>query len=170
MRQKKPDQIRQLTYFHQICKFFFPYQISLPWIPNSNWFLNSFPVSDEQRPTLANGHLGFTVFGDSVYMNGLYNGHEGLSHRARIPNWANINVGAMIESTTTAPSQNESFNSLVTSQTFSLNAKTGIFQRKITFNDNRFKIIHLIYAHRFYNRAIINQVSIYRLNYKGLCT
>lgn len=122
----------------------------------------------EQHPTLANGHLGFTVFGDTVYMNGLYNGHEGLSHRARIPNWANINVGIFGETTTTkAPSQDENVNSAINSQTFRLNAKTGIFQREITVNDNHYKIIHLIYAHRFYNRAIINQVSIYRLNYDG---
>lgn len=100
-------------------------------------------------PTISNGHLGFTIFSDSVYMNGLYNGHRGLSHRARIANEMNINISS----------------SSITNKTFTFNAKFGIFQ--IVLINSDYKIVHHIYAHRFYNRAIINQVYIYRLNYEG---
>lgn len=82
-------------------------------------------------------------------MNGLYNGHKGLSHRARIPNEMNINIGS----------------SSITNKIFTFNAKSGIFQTDLISPD--YKIVHYIYAHRFYNRAIINQVNIYRLNYEG---
>ncbi len=82
-------------------------------------------------------------------MNGLYNGLSGLSHRARIPNELNINI--------VRPS--------ITNETFAFNAKCGIFQIDLISRD--YRIVHHIYAHRFYNRAIINQVYIYRLNYEG---
>ena len=31
-------------------------------------------------PTLANGHLGFQPYGDTVFLNGLYNGNDGKSN------------------------------------------------------------------------------------------
>lgn len=82
-------------------------------------------------------------------MNCLYNGLKGLTHRARIPNEMNINIGS--------PS--------IKNRTFTFNAKSGIFQ--IDSIGPHYRIVHHIYAHRFYNRAIINQVYIYRLNYEG---
>lgn len=82
-------------------------------------------------------------------MNGLYNGHRGTSHRARIANEININISS----------------SSIANKTFALNAKNGVFQSTLASPD--FNIVHYIYAHRFYNRAIVNQVYIYRLNYEG---
>lgn len=52
----------------------------------------SLPSTLKFMPVLANGHIGLTVFSDSIYMNGLYNGRKGLSHRARIPNYSNIQI------------------------------------------------------------------------------
>ncbi|KAG4071845.1 hypothetical protein HA402_006006 [Bradysia odoriphaga] len=109
----------------------------------------SLPEDNNLLPTISNGHIGFTVLSDSVYLNGLYNGLKGLSHRARIPNEMNINI--------VSPS--------ITNKTFTFNAKSGTFQIDMIGPD--YSIVHRIYAHRFYNRAIINQVYIYRLNYEG---
>ena len=36
---------------------------------------------------VGNGHLAATVFGQNFYMNGAYNGRDGQSHRATIPNF-----------------------------------------------------------------------------------
>lgn len=103
--------------------------------------------------------MGFAVFGDAVYMNGAFNGRGGLSHRARIPNWAGIVVGGNVDD---HKSQ------------FILNAKTGVFQRDVVVvaNDSGggccyYKIIHRVYAHRYFNRAIINQVSLHRHTMDG---
>ncbi|CAF1479752.1 unnamed protein product [Didymodactylos carnosus] len=41
-------------------------------------------------PYVGNGHIATVVLSNSVYMNGIYNGENGTSHRARIPsthNW-----------------------------------------------------------------------------------
>ncbi|XP_026465259.1 protein-glucosylgalactosylhydroxylysine glucosidase-like [Ctenocephalides felis] len=46
-------------------------------------------------PTVANGHLGYTLTSDAIYMNGLYNGEGGRSHRARIR--AHIRCGPSME-------------------------------------------------------------------------
>lgn len=47
-------------------------------------------------PSIGNGQLATGVYTDTVYMNGLYNGELGESHRARIPSQINIrmSVGA----------------------------------------------------------------------------
>lgn len=37
-------------------------------------------------PYVGNGHLAATIFNNQLYVNGLYNGEEGESHRARLPN------------------------------------------------------------------------------------
>lgn len=37
-------------------------------------------------PYVGNGHLAATVFNNELYVNGLYNGERGESHRARLPN------------------------------------------------------------------------------------
>ncbi|XP_055712851.1 protein-glucosylgalactosylhydroxylysine glucosidase-like isoform X2 [Phlebotomus papatasi] len=101
-------------------------------------------------PVLGNGHLGFQVMGDSVYLNGLYNGIKGLSHRARIPSYANIQVTNYVELNGTVK--------------YSMDTKSGIFKTSFFPKSAAYKLDHLIYAHRFYNRAIVNQLFISRLN------
>ena len=118
--------------------------------------LKRLPTDEKLLPTLSNGHLGFTLFSDSIYMNGLYNGKGGLSHRARIPNWSNVQL-ANCASRNINNTQNCNF---------TLNTKSGYFMVEYYVAD-QFKVIHLIYAHRFYNRAIINQFFIHRLQSKG---
>lgn len=110
----------------------------------------SLPSDSKLLPTLGNGHLGFTALSDDVYMNWLYNGRAGLSHRARIPNFVNILLT----------------DCLSRSCKYTLNVKHGIFAVKLTV-ENEFIATHLVYAHRFYDRALINQIHIQRLGSKG---
>ena len=42
--------------------------------------------------TVGNGHIATVVYSDTIYMNGLYNGERGESHRARIPSYINVRV------------------------------------------------------------------------------
>lgn len=45
------------------------------------------PLSDSRvMPYVGNGHLATTVYSDTIYINGVYNGNYGNSHRARVPN------------------------------------------------------------------------------------
>ena len=42
--------------------------------------------------SVGNGHLATIVYSETVYMNGLYNGERGESHRARIPSRINVSM------------------------------------------------------------------------------
>lgn len=134
---------------------------SLQWGANSIleqenlWFsidLLSFSLPNDSKwlPTLSNGHLGFTVLSDEVYMNGLYNGKNGLSHRAKIPNFANILLADCLKQICK----------------YTLNMKRGIFIMEL-YVENQFIATHLLFAHRFLNRALINQIHIQRLGSRG---
>lgn len=79
-------------------------------------------------------------------MNGLYNGMNGKSHRARIPNFSNIDVNLDCSEENCA---------------YHLYLKEGYFQRvgmKGKFN----KVTQEMYAHRYYNRLIINRIILDR--------
>lgn len=41
---------------------------------------------------VGNGHLASTVFDNAIYVNGMYNGARGVSHRARLPNMHNFQI------------------------------------------------------------------------------
>lgn len=111
--------------------------------------LTLFRLPDEtEMPSLANGLVGFTVYGDSIFLNGLYNGPHGNSHRARIPNYSNLQFSLC---------NRENFDSC----TFRMDFKRGLFETK--FNNRQFEVIQHTYAHRYYNRAIINRIVIDRL-------
>jgi len=47
------------------------------------FFFCSLPDDEKQVPTIGNGHVATLVYSDTVYMNGLYTGLRGDSHRAR---------------------------------------------------------------------------------------
>jgi hypothetical protein len=62
---------------------------------------------------VGNGHLSTTVFTDTVFINGLYNGERGESHRARVPSKNNLRA---------YPTTDEA---QVTDRVFGLNVKQG---------------------------------------------
>uniref|UniRef100_A0A8D8GXX5 Protein-glucosylgalactosylhydroxylysine glucosidase n=1 Tax=Culex pipiens TaxID=7175 RepID=A0A8D8GXX5_CULPI len=105
------------------------------------------------RPTLANGNLGFVVYGDAVHMNGVYNGLKGLSHRARIPNFANIQLPVCADS-----------NPNPTGCTYQLDMKTGMFRTVFEDPQGYFRVVHDVYPHRYLDKMIVNKFRIQRLN------
>ena len=48
-------------------------------------------------PSVGNGHVATVLHSVTIFMNGLYNGERGESHRARIPSHINIRVQATTE-------------------------------------------------------------------------
>lgn len=42
--------------------------------------------------SVGNGHLATIVYSETVFMNGLFNGERGDSHRARIPSRINVRI------------------------------------------------------------------------------
>nr|XP_029728045.1 protein-glucosylgalactosylhydroxylysine glucosidase-like [Aedes albopictus] len=115
-------------------------------------------------PTLANGHLGFTVFGDAIYMNGLYNGHRGLSHRARIANIANIRLSCCDHD---GDGGNQPPSSSPPPTSYSMDFETGTFRVDYRGPNNSFRVAQLIYPHQLYNRAVVNQFTIERITDGG---
>lgn len=57
----------------------------------------SLPDGVRFRPPIGNGHVATNVLSDTVYMNGLFNGREGTSSRARIPAYVSVDVNATSE-------------------------------------------------------------------------
>lgn len=110
-----------------------------------------FDVND--KPVLANGHIGYVPFSDSIYMNGLYNGYvKSNSHRARIPNFANIYF--------------ESCGSVRTADksrcTYKLDVQRALFQTNADFFDGNVTVEHTQYAHRYFDRVIVNKIELKR--------
>ncbi|XP_013201193.2 protein-glucosylgalactosylhydroxylysine glucosidase [Amyelois transitella] len=103
------------------------------------------PADDRLMPSIGNGHIATNIFSDTVYMNGVYNGRKGESHRARIPGWANIRLNSTLTHFPYSP-------------VYSLDTKEGVF--KVQVDRDRSIVTQRIYAHRFYTRAIVNQIQV----------
>lgn len=113
----------------------------------SNDFWN---VSD--KPVLANGHIGFIPYGDSIYMNGLYNGPKGDSHRARIPNYANVRFEPCIQ---------RSINNVEVCA-YELDISNGLFRTQVQLNNGSVCVEHIQYAHRHHETALVNHIRLKR--------
>ncbi|XP_072937087.1 protein-glucosylgalactosylhydroxylysine glucosidase [Epargyreus clarus] len=106
---------------------------------------HTLPADNCFMPSIGNGHIATNIFSDTVYMNGLYNGHRGESHRARIPNWVNIRLNSTLTHFPYSP-------------VYSLDTRDGVF--KVTVDRDRSVVTQRIYAHRYYTRAIVNQIQV----------
>lgn len=117
-------------------------------------------VSD--KPVMANGHVGFIPYGDAIYMNGLYNGYMGTSHRARIPNYANIQFGTCSRSAS-LPSSESDLNKF-TKCSYALDIFNAVFRTRTNLNNEQghFAIEQIQYAHRYYDGAIVNRIHLQR--------
>lgn len=104
------------------------------------------------KPVMANGHIGFIPYGDSIYMNGLYNGHKDNSHRARIPNYGSVQF---------EPCSRANYNTTIEC-TYALDIYNGVFRTTANLGDGQFSIEHIQYAHRYYDTAIVNHIKIKR--------
>ncbi|XP_058058653.1 protein-glucosylgalactosylhydroxylysine glucosidase-like [Anopheles bellator] len=106
-------------------------------------------------PTLANGHLGFVVYGDSVHLNGVYNGLKGVSHRARIPNFANVQL-ANCSSLVAQPKNCR----------YQLDMRSGKFRTTLEDPSGGFRVVHEVYPNRHFDQTIVNRVLLRRLQSK----
>ncbi|CAF1126931.1 unnamed protein product [Adineta steineri] len=95
-------------------------------------------------PYVGNGHIATVVFSDFIYMNGLYNGENGTSHRARIPS-----------------THNWQFNTKRVSASYSLDVETGTFTER--FDDDIVRIERRIFASQEYTELLLTHVTITRL-------
>lgn len=102
-------------------------------------------------PQLGNGHVAFTTLSRTVNMNGLYNGYRGESHRARIPNWANIRL--------------EYCENSIDECVYEMNIRNGVFS--VTLDYNEVTVKHSLIVHRLFNRAIVNFFTLTRKNSQG---
>lgn len=103
------------------------------------------------KPVLANGHIGFVPYGNSIYMNGLYNGFKGDSHRARIPNHANVQL--------TPCSQHRKDSEECS---YALDIYNAYFRTSVELMDGLFTAEHIQYAHRYHKTALVNQIRLKR--------
>ncbi|XP_059612820.1 protein-glucosylgalactosylhydroxylysine glucosidase-like [Phlebotomus argentipes] len=118
---------------------------------------NALP-SQDVMPTLANGHIGLVVFDHSILVNGLYNGFMGYSHRARIPNHANIQMRSCAKDTKTDADD----------CLYELNIRHGFFRTVLT--GSTFSAEHRVYTHRYFNRLIVNEFRLSRTGGTGAIT
>ncbi len=114
-----------------------------------NYVFESDNVNDANRiPTLSNGHIGFVAYQDAVHINGVYNGKTGESHRARIPNYGRVQFELC------GPFEQGD------SCTYSLNMREGVFRTTSVYDGYSVELV--TYAHRYYDKAIVNHVTIKR--------
>lgn len=106
----------------------------------------------ENKPVMANGHIGFVPYSDSVYMNGFYTGYRGESHRARIPNYANI----QFEPCTQQASETDVICS------YALDIFNGVFRTQVQLEEGIFTVEQIQYAHRYYETAVVNHIRLKR--------
>lgn len=99
-----------------------------------------------QVASVGNGHVATTIYTDTVYMNGFYNGERGESHRARIPSGSNIRV-KLDEGVTPA------------TQSFALDVEKGVFFERFTL-ENDVSVEQRIFAHRFFTKMIVTQIQV----------
>lgn len=107
------------------------------------------------KPVVANGYIGFIPYGDSIYMNGLYNGFQDDSHRARIPHYGSIQFEPCSQNHSKMPPIRCSY---------ALDIYRGVFRTSANLNDGQFSIEHIQFAHRYYETAIVNHIKIQRQN------
>lgn len=114
-----------------------------------NYVFESDNLNDVKRiPTLSNGHIGFVAYNDAVHINGVYNGRTGESHRARIPNYGRVQFEMCGPFT-----QGDSC-------TYSLDIRQGVFRTTSVYDGYSVELV--TYAHRYYDKAIVNHVTIQR--------
>ena len=116
--------------------------------PNATNFESSSLSWDPRlNPSVGNGYLSTTVYSDTVYVSGIFNGRgtETPSHRARIPSTSAIVVRTNL--TTNA-----------TEELFSLNVEQGVFYHRL--NIDNFTLEQRIYAHRVHQHLLVTEIAL----------
>ncbi|XP_078315125.1 protein-glucosylgalactosylhydroxylysine glucosidase-like isoform X2 [Crassostrea virginica] len=104
----------------------------------------SLPADQRLMPTIGNGHVAIVIQGDAIFMNGLYNGHNITSHRAKIPAVfiKNINISTPAQPRTQ----------------YKLDLGAGMFVEELTTNDISVEI--KMFAHRVIKQLLVTMVTV----------
>lgn len=113
-------------------------------------------VSKLELPVLANGHIALIPNGGSIHMNGVYNGHLDETHRALIPNLGRL----YFESSERCLQANGTENMAACS--LEMDMKRATFKIIAEFRNGLFVVEHTQFAHRYFDRAIVNEIRILR--------
>ena len=126
---------------------------------STSWIFSSrtLPDNKELLPTISNGFVGTRVFGDRVYVAGVFNGDHLSSHRAMIPSTLPFNITLLKESGETSE------------RCYTLNAKDGFFLQTINFDNNAVQVQQKVYAHKYYRNLLITEVKA-KTNIEKGCT
>ncbi|CAG0885595.1 unnamed protein product [Darwinula stevensoni] len=89
-------------------------------------------IQTRLMPTLGNGFIATTVFSDALYMDDLFNGVGGRSHRAKIPSRVNYWMDFSSELQ-------------IIDDIFALHVDTGVFERNVTLS-NEVLVQQVIFA------------------------
>ena len=116
---------------------------------------------------VGNGHLASTVFDNAIYVNGLYNGARGVSHRARLPNMHNFQIkGNYATKQYVLDMKNGRRLLAVSAESLSLSSSWFIFSFKGVFveqlQNDKVSVERRIFAHQFYNRLLVTQIVVKR--------
>ena len=117
-------------------------------VPNATNFESSSLSWDPRlNPSVGNGYLATTVYSDTVYVSGIFNGRgtKTPSHRARIPSTAAIIVRSNLTSN-------------ATHELFRLNVEQGVFYHRLVVQN--FTLEQKIYAHRVHQHLLVTEISL----------
>lgn len=116
--------------------------------PNATNFESSALSWDPRlNPSVGNGYLATTVYSDTVYVSGIFNGRgtKTPSQRARIPSTAAIVVRTNLTSNATM-------------EMFSLNVEQGVFYHRLHVDN--FTLEQRIYAHQVHQHLLVTEIAL----------
>ena len=100
------------------------------------------PPNVDYFPTISNGYIGHVMFSDHLFMNGLFNGKQGHSHKAKVP----IKTPKIMS---LAPNA---------SNFYTVDLFLNLFE-EVTFDPNGNIYTLLAFAHSIYSRLLVFQLS-----------
>ncbi|XP_072019698.1 protein-glucosylgalactosylhydroxylysine glucosidase-like [Amphiura filiformis] len=106
-------------------------------------------VDTRYMPVVGNGHLATTIYSNAIYVNGLYNGRLGTSHRARIPSYNAIRVDFR-----------NNADKVDATRSYQLQAGNGLWISTLETPEVTVSVV--IYAHQYYHHLLITRVAIAR--------
>ncbi|XP_071079962.1 protein-glucosylgalactosylhydroxylysine glucosidase-like [Haliotis cracherodii] len=105
---------------------------------------DEYPKDERLWPEIGNGHVATVVKGDSMFMNGLYNGKARDSHRARLPSTVAVSITSITPSNVT--------------KKFALDIGRGVYYER--YDGDGFYVELRMYAHRVVTSVIAIELII----------
>lgn len=120
---------------------------------NTHLFEAASILDARQLPALANGHLGYLPYTDTVHLTGLYSGAPNSTWRSRVPNYGRLQYEFCGPYTQGAEACR-----------FTFDARRALFRTQSMHQANQFQVELLNYPHRVFDHTIVNHLTIRRTN------